>query len=69
MKISTARKINAAVWFVVAVALMLYFKGEWSKYGTYTTLSFFSSLVFHGGFCLLMGHLVDEQIVKRFNRK
>ena len=69
MKVSTARKINAVIWFVAAVALMLYVKGEWSKYGDYTVFSFFSSLVFHGGFCLLMGCLVDEQIVKRFNRK
>ena len=69
MKVSTARKINAAVWFVAAVVLMLYVKGEWSKYGAYTGLSFFYSLVFHGGFCLLMGSLVDEQIVKHFNRK
>lgn len=69
MKVSTARKINAAVWFVAAVALMLYVKGEWSKYGAYTALSFLSSLVFHGGFCLLIGYIVDKQIVKRFNRK
>ena len=48
MKVSTARKINAAVWFVAAVVLMLYVKGEWSKYGAYTALSFFYSLVFHG---------------------
>lgn len=69
MKVSTARKINAAVWFVAAVALMLYAKGEWSKYGDYTAFSFFSSLVFHGGFCLLIGCLIDKQIVEHFNRK
>lgn len=69
MKVSTARKINAAVWFVAAVALMLWVKGEWSKCGDYTALSFFFSLAFHGGFCLLTGCLVDERIVKRFNRK
>lgn len=69
MKVSTARKINAAVWFVAAVVLMLYVKGEWSKCGAYTALSFFFSLVFHGGFCLLIGCLIDEQIVERFNRK
>lgn len=69
MKVSTARKINAAVWFVAAVVLMLYVKGEWSKYGAYTALSFFSSLVFHGGFCAVIGILCDEYIVKHFNRK
>ena len=69
MKVSTERKINAAVWFVAAVVLMLYVKGEWSKYGAYTALSFFSSLVFQGGLCLLIGYVVDEQLVDHFNRK
>ena len=69
MKVSTARKINAVIWFVAAVALMLYVKVEWSKYGDYTVLSFFSSLVFQGGLCLLIGYVVDEQIVEHFNRK
>lgn len=62
-----ARKINAAFWLVAAVVLMLFIKGEWSKYGDYTILSFFLSLLIHGGICLLMGYLVDKQIVKRFN--
>ena len=69
MKVSTARKINAVIWFVAAVALMLYVKVEWSKYGDYTALSLFSSLVFQGGLCLLIGYVVDEQIVEHFNRK
>lgn len=65
MKVSIVRKINAAVWFVAAVALMLYVKGEWSKHGDYTALSFFSSLVFYGGFCLFIACLIDEIIRKR----
>lgn len=69
MKVSTARKINAAVWFVAAVALMLFIGREWSKNGEYTVLCFFASLTFHGGFCAVMGCIVDEQIVERFNRK
>ena len=69
MKVSTARKINAVIWFVAAVALMLYVKCEWSKYGDYAVFSFFSSLVFQGGLCLLIGYVVDEQIVEHFNHK
>ena len=69
MKVSTARKINAVIWFVAAVAFMFYFFCLCSKYGDYTVFSFFSSLVFQGGLCLLIGYVVDEQIVEHFNRK
>ena len=69
MKVSRVRMINAVVWFVVTVALMVLVGKEWSRYGEYTALSFVSSLVFHGGFCAVIGFLCDEQIVKHFNCK
>lgn len=69
MKSSRVRMINTVVWFVVTVALMVLVGREWSRCGEYTALSFISSLVFHGGFCVVIGFLCDEQIVKRFNCK
>lgn len=58
------RKINAVVWFCLAVVLMIVVHGEWSKYGDYTTLSFVASLVVHGGFCFMCGLGVDSLITK-----
>lgn len=58
------RKINAVVWFNLAVFLMNVVHGEWSKYGDYTTLSFVSSLVVYGGLCLMCGLGVDSLIIK-----
>ena len=69
MKVSIFRIINAVVWFVVTVALMVLVGREWSRYGEYTALSFVSSLVFHGGFCAVLGFLCAGQIVKHFNCK
>lgn len=63
------RRINVIVWLVIAVFLMVHVYGVWSQNGPYTLLQFIASLTFHGGFCLIIGMLVDEQIVKHFNKK
>ena len=57
-----ARKINALIWVVIAVVIMVaaYFQG--SKYDEYTIRSFFCSLVVHGGFCFFIGYLIDEKL-------
>ena len=66
---TTARKINAIFWLVMVIIIMVCAYNAWSENGPYTATSFFASLVFHGGFGLLMCVLVDEQIVKHFNKK
>ena len=68
-KMNGFRKANAVVWFVIAVVLMVYVYSVWSQNGLYTMLSFFSSLVVHGGICLVCAILIDEQIVKYFKNK
>lgn len=63
------RRINVIVWLVIAVFLMICAYNAWSQNGPYTLFSFIASLTAHGGFCLVVGILVDEQIVKHFNNK
>ena len=64
MKKNTARKVNAIIWTIVAIVLMVAAYFEWSKHGEYTAFSFFASLVFHGGFSLVVGVQIDELICK-----
>lgn len=68
-KMNDFRKVNAVVWFVIAVVLMICVYNAWSQYGPYTIFSFFASLVVHGGICLVCAVLIDEQIVKYFKNK
>lgn len=63
------RIINVIVWLVIAVSLMICAYNAWSQHGPYTSSSFMASLIMHGGFCFVVGMLVDEQIVKHFNNK
>ena len=63
------RRINAIVWLVIAVSLMIGAYNAWSQNGPYTLHSFIASLIIHGGFCLVAGMLVDEKIVKHFDNK
>lgn len=65
MKKNTARKLNAIVWVVIAVVLMVLAYCEWSKNSEYTVVSFLASLVFYGGFSLVIAMIVDELIYKR----
>lgn len=67
MKKNTARKLNKIVWAVIAVVLMVLAYFEWSKNGEYTMFSFFASLVFHGGFSLVIAMQIDELICKKYN--
>lgn len=69
MKKNTTRKVNAIIWTIIAIALMVAAYFEWSKHGEYTAFSFFASLVFHGGFSLVVGMQIDELICKRFEKK
>lgn len=62
------RRINAIVWSVIAVSLMICTYNVWSQNG-HALLSFVASLIINVGFCLVLGMLVDEQIVKHFNNK
>ena len=65
MKKNTARKLNAIVWVVMAVVLMVSAYCAWNKNGEYTVVGFFASLVFYGGFSLVIAMIVDELIYKR----
>ncbi len=67
-KMNLARKINAAIWAVAAIVLMVFVYKAWSANGPYTLMSFFASLVIHGGFCYLIGYLIDEKIRNHFNK-
>lgn len=58
----TARKINALIWVVIAIVIMVAAYFQWSKYGEYTIGSFFCSLMMHGGFCFFIGYLIDEKL-------
>ena len=61
--------VNAIIWTIIAIALMVTAYCEWSKHGEYTVVSFFASLVFHGGFSLVIAMQIDELICKKFNEK
>ena len=67
-KMNLVRRINAAFWTVAGILLMIYIHDVWSFYGPYTMLSFFGSLIFHGGFAFLIGSLIDKAIVNHFNK-
>lgn len=62
-KMNLARKINVAIWAVSAIVLMVFAYKSWSANGPYTLMSFFASLVMHGGFCLVMGIVIDKLII------
>lgn len=68
MKKSNLRKLNAIIWVVLGTIFMIGVYKIWNINGTYNFLSFFSSLVFHGGFCFLIGYLIDEAITNHFNK-
>lgn len=68
-KMNLVRKINAAIWVVAAIVLMVFVYKVWSINGPYTLISFFVSLVMHGGFCFFIGYLTDEKIRNYFKNK
>ena len=65
MKKNTVRKLNVILWVVIAVVLMVSAYCDWSKNGEYTVVGFLASLVFYGGFSLVIAMIVDESICKR----
>ena len=60
MKIT--REVNAIIWTVIAIAIMVTVYFQWSEHGEYTADSFLCSLMIHGGGCFLIGHLIDEKL-------
>ena len=69
MKQSTALNINSVAWMVIAIAIMVACYFEWSKHGDYTLMSFFASLVFHGGGCAVMGACIADAIKRHYHNK
>lgn len=67
-KMNLARKINAAIWAVAAIILMIFVYKDWSTNSSYTFLSFLASLIYHGGFCYFFGFFIDKIIKKYFNK-
>lgn len=67
-RIQRNRKINAAVWAVLAITLMICAYAKWSEYGEYTAISFFASLAFHAGPCALFGACIDERLRNKLGK-
>lgn len=65
-KMNIIRRINAAFWIIAGISCMV-IAGYCSIY-PYTLLSFFGSLIFHGGFCFLLGFAIDEVIINYFKK-
>lgn len=65
----TWRIINACFFVTLIIALMIYVYFEWSKFGSYTFLSFLNSLVIHGCSGLLILYYVDSLIRKYYESK
>lgn len=69
MKKSTALTINACVFIVFGIVLMLLAYFEWSEHGDYTFISFLASLLSHGGFAALFGILSANIICRYYDYK
>lgn len=67
-KYKIAKIINIIFCIALAVTIMLYAHHEWSKYGTYGAFQFISSLVFHGGFAVMIYCGIDWILRKVFNQ-
>lgn len=65
-KMNLIRTINATIWVVVAIVLMVLAYKTWSLNGSYTFMSFFVSLIMHGGLCYFLGYFVDNNIKNLF---
>lgn len=68
MKKVTAKKINLIFWLVLAIVIMIYAYFAWSRYGEYTSASFMSSLIIHGGVCAFFCAVVDDAIERHYNK-
>ena len=61
MKTTTKRRINNIAWIVTATGCMLACYITWTEYDL---TSFFVSLLFYGGVCLLMWWQIDSTITR-----
>ena len=60
MKIT--REVNAIIWVVIAIVIMVAAYFQWSKNGEYTVETFLCSLMIHGGGCYFIGCIIDEKL-------
>lgn len=67
-KYNIARLINVLLCVGIAVTIMLCAYNAWSLYGEYTTFSFFTSLVMHGGFAVMIYCGVDWILRRVFHQ-
>lgn len=56
MKTIIKRKINLFFWIAVAAIIMIVVYTLWENYTIY---SFLSSLLIHGGICMIICYLID----------
>lgn len=53
---------------LLSVTIMIYAYKVWSNYGEYGWYQFFASLIFHGGFGVMVGVLLDMLAVRLLNK-
>ncbi len=58
-------RINKVFWILFVVILMVCAKNQWSQYGEYTWVSFFTSVVVHGGLGLMF-YIGCDELLKKF---
>lgn len=63
-KLKIAKILNAIVCLIFTILLMCEVYFNWSMYGTYTIMSFFVSLIIHGGLGL-MSYLSINYLLNR----
>jgi hypothetical protein len=63
-KLKIARALNAIICFTLTVLLMREVYFIWSMHGPYTLLSFVGSLIFHGGFGVVI-YLGIDWVLKK----
>lgn len=64
----TARRINAAIWAAIGIALTTYVCIEWHKQGCGWD-SLWAAIVFYGMFSLCFCGVVDEHIKEHYQNK
>lgn len=65
-KLKIAKVLNAFLCFTLTVLLMREVYFTWSMYGPYTIISFFASLVVHGGLGIMIYLGIDWMLKKLF---
>lgn len=67
-KYNIARTINIIFCIAIAITIMLCAYYKWSENGTYGAFQFISSLVFHGGFAVMIYCGVDWILRRVFHQ-